>query len=181
MYGAELERYLDYLCSYVADEDTANRYHTLLTYLMSRSFEYSIARDFNRYCDGMSLRENYIELHPEAEREITSTVPYCSVLEMMVALAWRCEQEIMSDPDYGDRTPLWFWTMINNMGLDRMTNTRYNPDYVKECVDRMLYRKYEPSGKGGLFVVDNGMDLRDVEIWYQLNWYLYEQNKGEEL
>lgn len=181
MNGTEIERYFKYLCDYVVDEDTRYRYHTLLMYLLSRGFEFTIQRDWNRYCDGMSLRDSYISNHNDSERAITSTVPYCSVLEMMVALAWRCEQEIMFDPYFGDRTPIWFWTMIESMGLDQMTNDNYDPDYAKECVDRMLYRTYEPNGRGGLFTVDNGMDLREVEIWYQLNWYLYELNKGEEL
>ena len=33
----------------------------------------------------------------------------CSVLEMMIALAIRCEEHIMDDPDVGNRTGQWFW------------------------------------------------------------------------
>ena len=34
-------------------------------------------------------------------------------------------------------------------------------------------REYSPDGRGGLFVVRNtSEDLRDVDIWSQLCWYL---------
>jgi hypothetical protein len=45
-------------------------------------------------------------------------------------------------------------------------------DYV---LDRFLDRDYEPDGRGGLFRVKHtDEDLRFVEIWYQMNWYLDE-------
>ena len=36
-----------------------------------------------------------------------------------------------------------------------------------------MNREYEPNGKGGLFTIRGcEEDLTEVEIWYQLNWYL---------
>ena len=79
----------------------------------------------------------------------------------------------MDDPAYGDRTVQWFWSMIKTMGLYSMTDDRFSIDYVSQVVDRFLNREYAPNGEGGLFKINNcEYDLRDVEIWYQLCWYL---------
>ena len=79
----------------------------------------------------------------------------------------------MDNPQYGDRTTQWFWGMINNLGLGHMFNEYFDRDEARYIVNRFLDREYEPNGKGGLFTVRNGTsDLRDVEIWDQLNWYL---------
>jgi hypothetical protein len=97
----------------------------------------------------------------------------CSVLEMMIALAVRCEEHIMDDPNIGNRTGQWFWGMIVNLGLGAVTDERYDARLVDERIGRFLNRDYEPNGRGGLFTVRNcKYDLRDVEIWYQLCWYL---------
>ena len=96
----------------------------------------------------------------------------CSVFEMMVALAQRCEA-VMDDPKIGDRTGQWFWGMIASLGLNGMSDNHYDEKYVKDVINRFLDREYEPNGKGGLFTIRNcEHDLRDVEIWYQLCWYL---------
>ena len=39
---------------------------------------------------------------------------------MMIALAIRCEEHIMDDPDAGDRTGQWFWSMLVSLGLGSM-------------------------------------------------------------
>lgn len=97
----------------------------------------------------------------------------CSVLEMMVALAIRCEESIMDDPNMGDRTGQWFWGMVVNLGLGSMTDAFYDEQVVDDILARFLNRKYEPDGKGGLFTVRHcEQDLRKVEIWHQLCWYL---------
>ena len=97
----------------------------------------------------------------------------CSVLEMMVALAIRCEETIMDNPAYGDRTAQWFWGMIRTLGLYSMTDDRFDQEYVDMVIDRFLNRDYEPNGEGGLFKINNcKYDLRKIEIWYQLCWYL---------
>lgn len=79
----------------------------------------------------------------------------------------------MDDPAIGDRTRHWFWIMLNNMGLGSMSNNRYDPYLTDEIIDRFLNREYDRDGKGGLFrIKDCKYDLRNVEIWCQLNWYI---------
>ena len=92
---------------------------------------------------------------------------------MMTALAVRCEEHIMTDPDVGNRTGQWFWQMITNLGLVDMTDSKFDRKYVDLVIQRFLDRTYEPDGKGGLFTIEHcPYDLRTVEIWYQLCWYL---------
>ena len=92
---------------------------------------------------------------------------------MMIGLAIRCEEWIMDNPNYGNRTRQWFWSMISSLGLGSMHDERFDEAYVKQIVIRFLNREYQPDGRGGLFTIRNcEYDLRDVEIWYQLCWYL---------
>lgn len=95
-------------------------------------------------------------------------------LEMMTALAIRCEEHIMGDPDIGDRTGQWFWSMLSNLGLGSMSDTNFDKYRVDMALERFLERDYQRNGKGGLFTVNNGRDMRATEIWYQMNYYLSE-------
>lgn len=150
-------------------------YRKLLERLHNINFRYTIPNDRNRASDGKGLRYSFAvaegcEDNPEMITEYLEGP--CSVFEMMVALAQRCES-VMDDPKIGDRTGQWFWGMIANLGLNGMTDNRYDEQYVNDVIHRFLDREYEPNGKGGLFTIRNcEYDLRDVEIWYQLCWYL---------
>jgi hypothetical protein len=99
----------------------------------------------------------------------------CSVLEMIIALAYRLEDQIMDDEKYGNRTAQWFWNMISSLGLALNYDDRFDLDMCEEVVDNFLNRKYRPDGFGGLFTLDNPPeDLRHVDIWTQAMWYLDE-------
>ena len=93
------------------------------------------------------------------------------MLEMMVALCLRCEEQIMCNEEDGNRTGEWFNGMMNSLGLIEIV-------YEKEAYDilsRFANHAYEPDGKGGLFTIPNcGKDMRTAEIWYQAMWYLDE-------
>ena len=160
-------------CGQSGPEETS--YRKLMTHLHNTEFIFLIPRDENRADDGLSLRYRFAYEHPELENgeaDYYITGP-CSVLEMMLALAIRCEVNIMDDPNVGDRTGQWFWGMISNLGLGSMTDSRYDETYVEDVIFRFLHRDYEPDGRGGLFrVADAPRDMRDVEIWFQLCWYL---------
>ena len=79
----------------------------------------------------------------------------------------------MDDPLLGDRTGQWFWNMIRSLGLGGMYGNRFDIQEADYIIERFLDREYEPDGRGGLFTItDCEDDLRDVEIWHQLWWYL---------
>jgi hypothetical protein len=97
----------------------------------------------------------------------------CSVLEALAGLALRCEEQIMENSRYGDRTGQWFWGMIFNLGLKPMDDANFDAAHTDASVGRFLRREYKRTGEGGLFTVENPRrDLREVDIWYQMCWYL---------
>ena len=150
-------------------------YRKLLEHLHNTNFRYTRSNDKNRASDGIDLRYSFA-LSQGCEDEPELITDYlkgpCSVFEMMVALAQRCES-VMDDPKIGDRTGQWFWGMINNLGLGGMNDNRYDEQYVNDVINTFLDREYKSNGKGGLFTIRNcEYDLREVEIWYQLCWYL---------
>ena len=146
-------------------------YKELLWFLYNTEFTFTIPRDSNRAADGVDLRYRFALERGYDISECLSGP--CNVLEMLVALAIQCEDHIMYDPDSGDRTGKWFWDMIANLGLGFMSDDRFDERFVEEKVSIFLNREYEPNGDGGLFTVENcRYDMRTVEIWYQMNWYL---------
>lgn len=148
-------------------------YRELLSYLHSTKFTYRIMSDSDRAHDGVNLRHRFALLNDNYEYVMNCLDGPCSILEMLVALAIRCEETIMDDPQVGNRTGQWFWKMIVNLGLGSMMDDRYDEVYVSEVVDSFLNRRYEPDGRGGLFTIRNcDYDLRGVAIWDQMMWYL---------
>lgn len=145
----------------------------LMLSLHNTEFVYTIPMDENRAEDGVSLRYRFMR----AKCYDTSIMEYlqkpCSMLEMMVALAIRCEEDIMEEPIKGDRTAQWFWGMVVNLGLGSMFDHCYDEQLVDEVLTRFAKRRYDPDGRGGLFRIKGcPRDLRKVEIWYQMCWYL---------
>lgn len=167
-------RYFEWLLELVDGEN----YRDLLIELLHTPFRYSIPNDKNREEDGVDLRYRFV-MEENCSNLLSCLDGPCSVLEMMVALSIRCEEDIMDDPDAENRTTKWFWGMIENLGLGDMTDAYFDGDYVHERVDIFLNRDYEPNGEGGLFTVRTSpYDLRTVEIWYQMCWYLDEYLTG---
>ena len=134
-----------------------------------------IPKDQNRAEDGVSLRYRFaIEQDYEDVDWVLDVLDGpCSILEMMVALALRCEECIMDDPMMGNRTAQWFWNMIVSLGLGPVVDGRFDRRLTEAVIDRFLNRDYESNGKGGLFTVRNShIDMREAEIWHQLCEYL---------
>lgn len=141
-------------------------------FLHDVEFVWSIPHDENRAADGISLRYRYCVIHDCEDLEYCLDGP-CSVLEMMVAMAIRCEETITDDPEKGDRTAQWFWSMIASLGLGSMSDSNYNEWLVNDVITRFLNREYDPDGRGGLFTVKNwNRDMRTAEIWHQLMAYI---------
>ena len=146
-------------------------YRKLFTFLHDAEFVYFVPYDENRAAEGVALRYRYCWLHDCLDLEWCLTGP-CSVLEMMIALAIRCEENLMVNPTIGDRTSQWFWNMIKTLGLGHMNDSYYNDWLVNDAITRFLNREYEPDGQGGLFRVRNfDRDMRTMEIWHQLLAY----------
>ena len=166
--------YFEWLCELINIERFSKQltYRKLLMRLHNVEFTWFIPHDDNRADDGVQLRRRYALIRDDM-RLANYILGPCSVLEMMVALAIRCEENIMDDALMGNRTGHWFWGMVHRLGLSRMTDARFDRDYVDNALARFLNREYEPNGEGGLFTIKHCMDdMRTVEIWCQLSWYL---------
>jgi len=96
---------------------------------------------------------------------------------MIIALAIRIENQIMTSFDEGNRTGQWFWLMITNLGLNRLDDDHFNEETAEWFINRFLEREYADNGEGGLFVVENPFkSMTEVDIWTQANWYLSEMD-----
>lgn len=170
------DSYYDWVCCLAfPDENERSKYSKLLNYLYNRRFEYMIPLDENRYSDGIDLRYRYGYEASINYGYISMALDnrLCSMLEMMVALALRCEEHIMSNDKIGNRIGYWFSQMINNLKLSGFTDDNYDEELVEYRINCLLSHQYEPNGEGGLFTVNNPRkDMRDTEIWYQMCWYL---------
>lgn len=176
-----INEYFEWMYQLVCKDTKGLSYRKLLCKLFDTPFNYTIAMDGNRAEDGVDLRYRFgyeCGFDNSAVADCLDDKD-CSVLEMMVALAIRCEEHIMDNPDIGDRTGKWFLDMIVNLGLEKMTDDRFDKRYVERILHRFLNREYGRNGDGGLFTVHhNRIDMRSVEIWYQAMWYLDEVLKS---
>ena len=166
--------YFEWLCGLINLDRFSKEltYRKLLTHLHMIEFTWFIPHDDNRADDGIQLRRRYALTRDDVSLSNYIHGP-CSILEMMVALAIRCEENIMDDALMGNRTGQWFWGMIHSLGLSAMNDARFNRVYVEDVIARFLNREYKPNGEGGLFTIKHCRDdMRTVEIWCQLSWYL---------
>ena len=170
-------RYFKWMCRLIRYDDlTGDRsYSKLLSHLNSIDFTYILELDGNRESDGLELRYDYGYENGIDSLIIASELDTrpCSVLEMLVALCRRCEIHVMDNPAYGDRTGLWFWQIIDNIGLMDMDDSNFNKRYVNERISILLNREFNPDGSNGglVYLYDCQYDLRNVDFWYHMMWY----------
>lgn len=167
--------YFDWLVSQI-DDGYANDYSILLSRLFDTPFIWDIRNDKNREKDGINLRRHFVSEFglPFVPDDICPVGPNkSSMLEMMVALAGRME-DILYDPDFGDQIPRWFWTMIENLGLNNMPNHLFDYAKFSEIMDIFVDKTYDKSGQNGnIFVtLDKKVDMRRLEIWYQMQEFI---------
>ena len=171
------ELYFNWMASKaIPNERERLNYNKLLNMLATVEYRWRFTRDQNRYIDGVDLRRRFAwelgiceeDLHDGGLMERP-----CSVLEMMLALAIKCEEEMMADLSYTDQTGKWFSTMIKSLNLTRMTDSEFDPDEVKYKLDIFMDGVYQPNGCGGLFTIEDiNIDMRTLELWYQMCYYL---------
>ena len=173
--------YFNWLCEkvnlYSSDNDM---YTNLIDSLRNREFYSIIANDDNRAADGKYLRVTYDEEFTDIHYQGDFDAP-CTVLEMLIALAERMDDDILYSSELGPRVDVWFWMMIHNLGLDYATddhyalNDNYGQTYVDHVLDMFLNRKYKANGVGGLFPLrEPHENQRNLEIWFQMNDYISE-------
>lgn len=152
----------------------AGSYRLLLAMLHDIDFVAMLDMDENRATDGIELRYqfgNKMGIEPTEVAYYLDKRP-ASVLEVLIGLAERYEIHILGDSNYGNRCALWFWSMIENLGLDEMEDSCFDPEITSQVIDKFLNRQYERNGRGGAFYTTQNCDMRTIEMWYQFSiWY----------
>lgn len=169
------KEYLEWLCHQVG---AGREWHLLWYKLHSMAFVWTIEMDENRAADGQNLRYLY---SLEAEFDGISGVEIdeylagpCSVMEFLVGLARRIEDDIMYDVDEENRTSEWFWTMIRNLGLDFYDDFHYDDVAVEGIVNRFMSRNYDEldeneTPQGGLKnIFRPRVGYKNLQIWEQV-------------
>lgn len=174
-----LNEYFEWMYHLVCNDIKYNKlsYRKLFYFLHSVDYIPRLEMDENRRIDGINFRYRFGYENGYSDEYIKRFLDTreCSLLEMMIALAFRVEEQIMSDILAGNRVGQWFWTMVVNLGLGSMDDLNFDKNHCLSIVDNFLSQKYDKYGNGGLFVVNNPpRDMRDVDIWCQFMWYLNE-------
>lgn len=179
MYEAEdYDGYFLWLCSLVNADMT--RYSELLWILQDTDFVWVLELDESRAVDGLDLRREYVEL--SGEDWVTFWERGCTVLEMLIAFARRIEG-IMGDVNTGDRTRVWFWEMLRNLGLKPYSNIRMEYEDSREndileismILSRWMNREFDCDGVGSVFPLRVAMhDQRERTLVYQMYDYIFE-------
>jgi hypothetical protein len=172
------ELYFQWLYSQVADPEVTDpslTYWKLLKIFFTREAIWRVPNDDNRLEDGKALRLDFVSENKlgTVNREWTDLA--CSVLELMVGLARKLSFEDLA----GGKPHYWFWKMVENLGLIGYSDDRpLSLKKIDNTLDRVLYREYKPSGRGGFFPLKHTQkDQRKVELWYQMSEYLLEQSE----
>lgn len=151
-------------------------YSRLFEILHNIEFIYIIDRDDNRVSDGMDLRNNYYFppcYGPELKYDFMNH--WCSVLEVLIGLSIRVDDEIIGDP-FEEHPEEFFIEMIKNLKLDKFKdNINYKEEDIIKIVDRWLNREFNMDGRGSPFPLKYDFrDQRKLEIWDQVNSYINE-------
>ena len=175
--------YFEWMIRLVCDGKYSRRlsWRKLFRLLHETEFIYILEMDGNRADDGTDLRYRfaYEAGYDESIVDSTLNIRPCSLLEMMVALAQRCEEHITDDPESGNRTGKWFFEMIESLGLMDMDDGHFDKIIASDILNRFMRREYRRDGRGGLFTIGDGIhDMRAADIWYQMMWYLNENIYG---
>ena len=162
-------KYLSWVFDLVGGNEAVYKHSKLLYALYETPFKVVVPMDDNRASDGINLRYRFAVDADVPYGAVTSVLDCkdCSVLEMMAALALRIEEDYMSNGE-NSRVPMWFWSMIDAMGLDDQTNYNYDSVFVGNTIKIFNNRQYKANGRGGIFMTSRkNVDMRDLEIWQQ--------------
>lgn len=174
-HSATVADYYQWLLDKVLINDQRASYWLLIAKLFKHQFYYSIPNDDNRAVDGQKLREKFCE-ETGQHCEYSVFDFECTILEVLIALAYRAEFEMQ---EIGDNLDMkgWFWLFLRNLDLEKFTDDDFG-DYTPSAdviLHNFVTRSYAKNGKGGLFpLASPHADQRKVEIWYQFNAYVLE-------
>ena len=174
-----LDDYKGHLRGIIENRDHQMRdYSRLIDCLFKIPFESFHPMDNNRISDAKMMRDEILFNEHRTARVDISVVEdrYISVLEVLIALAHRMENDILCDPmSEIDHTSDYFWVFLRNLDVEQFENVRFNEINVREKVEKWVRREYEKDGFGSIFPMKKPRnDMRKIEIWNQLGDYVME-------
>lgn len=168
--------YFDWLVRRVCTVDEKAEYSLLLMHLHDTTFVSFDEFDDNLVENSMDLRDEFLKSSRTGLKyyEIYGGFEFeCTILELLVYLSVKIEDEIMTNDDFGERYSVWFWTMIDNLGLKFAKNSYYDEEKVCQILENFIEKRYKRNGKGGLFVINSSkIDAKELDIWSQAMSFL---------
>ena len=167
------ELYLRWLYDQVETSEDIRPSHTCWTFLkqlFQKEFVWIVPNDDNRLEDGRDLRQEFLDESDLKDVDETWMRLGCSMLELFIGLSRRLSFET-DGPAH-----IWFWRLIENVGLYKITDDdNYSAAVIDSVLETVIWRTYQSDGSGGLFPLRYPKhDQRKVELWYQLNAYVLE-------
>lgn len=157
---------------------TDESYWILAEALWDIDYFWILERDENRAKSVDLLRNRYLL---DGGKERYEGKP--NVLEVLVMLS-DVMFDMLDELDGEDRRPMYFWEMIENLGLSDFTDQVYEelPNRrawfyrrIKQRISVWLERKFDYNGFGSPFPLENPReDQAEVELWYQMQYYVVE-------
>jgi len=169
------ELYFTWLCSQVGDLELNNptrTYWRMMKQLYTKEFVWIVPNDDNRIEDGKDLRYEFVDQSGLSDVDPSWVQLPCSMFELMVGLSRRFAFVVDGEPRD------LFWLLVENADLlDYNDSNKYYESEVDTIMDRIIWRTYQSDGQGGFFPLKSPRaDQRKIELWYQLNAYVIEND-----
>jgi hypothetical protein len=136
-------------------------------------FSWTVHNDGNRVEDAREIRTEFLEENRKEFRSRTWLEMDASVLEILMGISSRMAFKTDESPG------VCFWKLIHNVGLDECSDNVWSADTRRKAeriCRRFIERTYHANGRGGLFPLNDPQeDQREIEIWLQMNAYLWER------
>lgn len=165
--------YFNWLCAKVIRYEVktpSTSYDLLLSKLHDTEYIWVLIGDDNRAADGVQLRSDFMNtfMYEDEDVDLGWLHMGCSMLELLLALSVRLQFQT------GINVDIWFWHLIENLGMTRFNDSAINDIYIDEILYNLMWRQYDSLGRGGLFpLLETNNDQTKVEIWYQMHEYLH--------
>lgn len=143
-------------------------YFRVISQMHATAFNPLVSGDVNRFEDGKSIRRDFLFDIPAAKHLVAENFHTrdCTFLEMVVGVSARMGHMI------DKTTASCFWHIMANLGLD---GDAPHPARVDEAMYVVNNRTFDPSGKPGMFPLDNpAKDQKEEEILQQMYAYVLE-------
>ena len=154
----------------------AHNYINLLTELHKIHFYPKLELDKNRISEAKDNLRDAVSFSPRTE--------YISILELLISLAIEYDNRVMRC-DEDDNVAAYFWLFLTNCGLNKYDDTFFSLNRelcvikIQEWCSIFNNRTYRKDGLGMPFPLRNPpKDLRKTELFYQLCWYINENERG---